>query len=223
MKNQLSLNIQTPCSENFNQFKATEKGGFCTSCEKEVIDFTTMNSEEIIFYFKNKSNNNTCGKFKNNQLKTYYNKPNQAKKLSFFGGIGLACLTLFSFGTLQAQDTKKETDNKTSKVTIKNNIFVKGTVSEHNLPMIGVNVVLEGTNIGTTTDFDGNFEFPELLKKGDVLVFSILGMDTQKVTITDESSASNIVLKVDMDMTEIVLMGKVAVKEVYSSKKTDNH
>lgn len=223
MKNQLSLNIQTPCSENFNQFKSTAKGGFCNSCEKEVIDFTKMNSEEIISYFKNKRDTNTCGRFSNKQLKTYSSKPKQTKKLSFFGGIGLACLALFSFGTIQAQDTKKQSENsqsKTSKITInKRNIIVKGHVSEASLPMPGVNVILEGTTIGTQTDINGNFEFPKMLKKGDVLVFSILGMDTQKIVINNENSASNVLLKVDMDMTEIILMGKVAAKQVYSSKK----
>lgn len=176
MKNQLSLNVQKPCTENFNQ------------------------------------------------LKTYDSKPKRFKKFSFIKSVGLACLSLFSLGSLQAQDTSNTTKNSesnTSKVITNNNektIVVKGNVSESNIPMNGVNVVLEGTTIATETDFDGNFEFPEKLKKGDILVFSILGMETQKVTITDEGSAANVELKIDMDMTEIVLMGKVAVKRVYSSK-----
>jgi hypothetical protein len=139
-------------------------------------------------------------------------------------GIGLACLTLFSFGIIHAQDSEnktKKSENNTTKIMINDNektIVVKGNVSEASIPMPSVNVILDGTSIGTMTDINGNFVFPEKLKKGDVLVFSILGMETQKVTITDEASASNVVLEIDMDMTEIVLMGDVAVKKVYSSK-----
>lgn len=229
MKNQLSLDIKTPCSENFNEFKPTAKGGFCASCDKDVIDFTTMNSEEIISYFKNKSNKNTCGKFNNNQLKTYYSKPKQAKKLSFFGGIGLAFLTLFSFGKMQAQDTKnntKESDDDTKKIDILKEdkmILVKGHVSssDDGLPLPGVNVVLEGSDKGVQTDFDGDFTFPEKLKVGDVLIFSFIGMDSRKVIITNQDSASKIELKVDIGLqfTECIVVGKVAVKKVYASKK----
>jgi hypothetical protein len=224
MKNQLSLNIQTPCSKNFNHFKPTSKGGFCNACNKEVIDFTKMNSEDIITYFKTKSDKNTCGRFTSNQLKTYESTTKHLSKFSFVRGIGLACLTLFSFGIIHAQDSEnktKKSENNTTKIMINDNektIVVKGNVSEASIPMPSVNVILDGTSIGTMTDINGNFVFPEKLKKGDVLVFSILGMETQKVTITDEASASNVVLEIDMDMTEIVLMGDVAVKKVYSSK-----
>ena len=119
------------------------------------------------------------------------------------------------------ENKTKKSENNTTKIMINDNektIVVKGNVSEASIPMPSVNVILDGTSIGTMTDINGNFVFPEKLKKGDVLVFSILGMETQKVTITDEASASNVVLEIDMDMTEIVLMGDVAVKKVYSSK-----
>lgn len=227
MKQQLSLNIQTPCAENFNQFKPTAKGGFCSSCSKNVIDFTTMNSEDIISYFKTENDTIICGRFTSNQLKPYDSKPKNSGKSNLVKSIGFACLSLFSLGTIQAQDTGGKTkisENNTSEIRINNNeknIVVKGNVSEASMPMPSVNVILEGTAIGTITDMDGNFEFPEKLKKGDVLVFSILGMETQKVTITDDTSASNVVLQIDMDMTEIVLMGNVAVKRAYSSKSND--
>ncbi|WP_323789385.1 carboxypeptidase-like regulatory domain-containing protein [Psychroserpens sp.] len=225
MKNQLNLEIQTPCSENFNQFKSTAKGGFCSSCEKEVIDFTKMNAQETINYFKNRTNKNTCGRFKSSQLASLNSQPKHVKKLSFFGGIGLACISLFSLGSMQAQDAKQQTkdsENEASKFTIKTNetdVLVKGNVSEASLPLAGVNIILEGTTLGTQTDFDGNFEFPKKLKKGDVLIFSYLGFKSQKLVIDNDHSATKIQLQVDMEFDACIVMGKVAVKEVYTSKK----
>ncbi|MFK7782779.1 carboxypeptidase-like regulatory domain-containing protein [Psychroserpens sp.] len=227
MKHQFNLDIKTPCSEDFNEFTPTSKGGFCKSCTKEVIDFTSMNSEKIATYFQNKNNLNTCGRFNSEQLKNYEFQPKRNSKFSFLGGIGLACLTLFSFGTLQAQNTESKTknkDNKPSKSTIQNNeknIQVKGHVTsgEDGLPLPGVNIVLEGTEIGIQSDFDGYFEFPEKLKKGDVLIFSFISLESQKVIIHDENSTSNVVLKIDMEFTRCIVMGKVASKKVYSSKK----
>ena len=93
MKNQFSLNIKTPCQENFNQFASTPNGGFCGSCKKEVIDFTKMSASAISNYFSNKNTQNTCGKFMSNQLNAFQQP---RKKFSLVGGIGMACLTLFA-------------------------------------------------------------------------------------------------------------------------------
>ena len=222
MKNQFSLNIKTPCSEKFDQFPPTPQGGFCGSCEKEVIDFTKMNAQEIVLYFKHKKTQNTCGRFNSDQLKVYNQK---RKSVSFLSGIGLACLSLFSLHAVQAQDTKNQTDSanqnpseiETSK--FQKHLVVKGNVSDENSPLPGVNILLEGTTIGTQTNFDGDFEFPQKLKVGDVLVFSYIGLTSQKVVITDENSTSKIELKINMDMDSCILMGKVAVKQVYKSKR----
>ncbi len=225
MKNQFSLEIKTPCSENFNKFKPTPNGGFCDSCKKEVIDFTKMNAQEIANYFRNNTTKETCGKFNTNQLKTYKNDPIPRKKSNFFKSIGIACLAIFIGNTMQAQSTKKHTDKldnkslKTITATVGKDILVKGNVFDEMGPLPGVSILLKGTTIGTETDFDGNFEFPKKLKKGDVLIFSYVGMKSQKVIINNENSASKIELKIDMKMDSCVLMGKVAVKEVYKSKK----
>lgn len=222
MENQLNLNIKTPCSENFDQFSSTAKGGFCGSCQKEVIDFTKMNTQDIIEHFKSHKTEATCGRFKTTQLTAI---PQKRKKLNFMSGIGFACLTILSIFTAQAQDTKKQpeplvknpSEIKTSE--FQKSFTVKGTVSDDSIPLPGVNIILQGTTTGTSTDFDGNFEFPIKLKRGDVLVFSYLGLTTQKVIITDKNSDSDIELKIDMKMDNSFVMGKVAVKEVYKSKR----
>lgn len=220
MKNDISLSIKTPCSEHFESFSPTPSGGFCGSCQKEVIDFTVMNSEDIIHYFKTKSSKNTCGRFYSTQLQ------HEKKRtiLSFFSGIGLTCLALLSFGSSQAQNTGnkiKSLEKDPSKVedtAYKNTITVKGNVKESNQPLPGASIVLEDTTIGVNSDFDGYFEFPQKLKKGDVLVISYLGYKSQKITIEDETSSS-IELNIDMTPEAVILMGKVANKTIFKSKR----
>ena len=58
-----------------------------------------------------------------------------------------------------------------------------GTVkaSDDPEPVIGANVVIQGTTVGTITDFDGQFEIEA--KSGDVLEFSYMGYQTQLVTL----------------------------------------
>ena len=84
MRNQISLDVTSPCSENYTSFKPTPNGGFCNMCTKEVIDFTTMTAQETIAYFKKNSSTNTCGRFKSHQLKTYKVPSKKSKRLSFF-------------------------------------------------------------------------------------------------------------------------------------------
>lgn len=220
MVKQLNLSVQDPCLQNFNHFKPTLAGGYCNSCQKEVIDFTKMDSKEIINYFSSNNSQNTCGRFKNSQLKNYDMKNSTNKKFNFIKGIGLACLALLSFNSVQAQE---ENSTNTQTESIQNSFVVKGTVSDEDGPLPGANVILKGSSVGTVSDMDGNFEFPQKLKKGDILIFSYVGLETQYVTIENQDSASNITLKVDSVLEEIIVVGKVATKKVYSSKKRQDN
>ncbi|OBX17580.1 MULTISPECIES: carboxypeptidase-like regulatory domain-containing protein [Bizionia] len=223
MKNKLNVSIKSPCSENYNNFSPTKAGGFCNSCEKEVIDFTNMKPEAIINYFKLKSTQNTCGRFNSAQLNSFNHIPKTNKRRNLIGGLGLAILSFFSFTATQAQDTKTDTTDTNSEVKDihqEKNISVKGTVLDENgLPLPGTNIILKDTAIGTQTNFDGEFEFPEKLKKGDVLIFSFIGYSSRTIVINNETASPTIEMEVNMDTFACVVMGKVAVKKVYKSKK----
>jgi len=62
---------------------------------------------------------------------------------------------------------------------------------EMNMPLIGVNVVVQGTTNGTVTDLDGNFSLE--VNDRDVLIFSYLGM----LTIT-EAVGNRTIINVNM-------------------------
>lgn len=66
MKKQITLTIEKPCSESFDNFIPTSSGGFCTSCSKNVVDFTRMSDDEIRSYFADRWRD-TCGKFTKEQ------------------------------------------------------------------------------------------------------------------------------------------------------------
>ena len=68
-----------------------------------------------------------------------------------------------------------------------------------NQPLPGVNVVVQGANQSTSTDFDGKFQLGKL-KNGDKIVFSFIGYETQtlnysgqkEVTISLDESANQL-------------------------------
>ncbi len=66
MKTQIS--IPTPCHEDWNNMAPVEKGRFCSSCVKSVIDFTEMDDTEISSYMAENGSKRICGLFRNEQL-----------------------------------------------------------------------------------------------------------------------------------------------------------
>lgn len=86
-------------------------------------------------------------------------------------------------------------------------ITVSGTVTakEDGQPLPGVSVVIQGTTIGTITDFDGNYALG--VPADGILEFSYIGMKSQTVVV-DGKSVIDVVLAEDYtDLDEIVVVG----------------
>jgi len=231
MKNSISVSIKKPCSEKFSTFSTTDKGGFCGSCEKEVIDFTTMSKSEILNYLCT-ATNSTCGRFKTSQLNDLQMTNSNVSPFNFLtksiGAMSFSLLSLCAISSVNAQDEALSTSVQTALVsnpeattntTQSNKYKVKGlVVDQENLPLPGVSVVLKGTNEGVSTDFDGNFEFSRRLSEGDVLVFSYVGYDTQSYTIV-KSETDTIEISILFDSADIELMGDISIEGVYQPKR----
>jgi hypothetical protein len=68
MAKKIRLSIPKPCHEDWDQMHPVEKGRFCDSCQKKVVDFSEMSDREIAQFFKKPSNESTCGRFMQDQL-----------------------------------------------------------------------------------------------------------------------------------------------------------
>lgn len=85
---------------------------------------------------------------------------------------------------------------------------IEGSVTEKDsgMPLLGVNVIVEGTTQGTTTDFDGNFTLSSVPDDA-TLVFSYLGFETKKVIVA-ETSDFDIQLESDTQaLDDVVVIG----------------
>lgn len=89
-------------------------------------------------------------------------------------------------------------------IIIAQNISLKGNIVEAKSqePLPGATILIKGTAIGVTSDFDGNFEINT--KIGDTIVASFLGMKTQEVLVL--SSSITIRLEDDIDQLDEVLV-----------------
>lgn len=93
---------------------------------------------------------------------------------------------------------------------------ITGTVTDADgVPLPGAAVTVKGiTGKGTQTDFDGNFTIEASV--GDVLVISYVGMTTQEINVT--SQTSNLTVKIEADNTQL---DEVVVVGYGTQKKSD--
>ena len=68
MSKKIQLTIAEPCHENWDGMTPVEKGRFCGSCQKQVIDFSNMSDRQVADFFKKPSTGSVCGRFMTDQL-----------------------------------------------------------------------------------------------------------------------------------------------------------
>lgn len=68
MSKKIKLTISDPCHESWDAMTPVEKGKFCGSCQKQVVDFSNMSDRQIAEFFKKPSTGSVCGRFMTGQL-----------------------------------------------------------------------------------------------------------------------------------------------------------
>ncbi|WP_075602129.1 SusC/RagA family TonB-linked outer membrane protein [Saccharicrinis aurantiacus] len=90
---------------------------------------------------------------------------------------------------------------------------ISGTVTSstgETLP--GVSIVIDGTANGTITDFDGNYQL-QVASDQDVLVYSFIGFDAQKISVSGQSTINVVLLSSVQDIDEVVVVGYGSLKK----------
>ena len=85
-------------------------------------------------------------------------------------------------------------------------VNVTGTVTsaEDGEPLIGVTILLKGTNVGASTDVDGNYTIKAQM--GQTLVFSYVGYTSREIKI-DNTRIDVALLENDAVLDEVVVVG----------------
>ena len=97
--------IPKPCNEGWNTMTPNDNGRHCDSCNKTVVDFTSMTLEQIKIYFDKNNGTKVCGHFKVAQVETHrpashrrlirlYEYIEQTISIRFFRAIPLSIVTL---------------------------------------------------------------------------------------------------------------------------------
>ena len=128
-----------------------------------------------------------------------------ASMLSFavYAGDNLPLATAASGtnGSIQVSEHGVDTSNEIQQARV-----IQGTVLEEgtNEPLIGVNVVVKGTTIGTTTDVEGKYSI-RIPSDNAVLVFSYIGQKTEEYSVKGLKSL-DVIMKSDATMLSEVVV-----------------
>jgi len=162
----MELQIKEPCEESWNDMISEEKGNFCTTCEKTVIDFTNLSDKEIYLFFQ-KNTGKVCGKFNSDQLDRNLNEPISKNIFSLQKSFFSLMILLGLNHETEAQSLQKNakpassqkiTKNKSLKNNLKEITVFGEVLDEKNgrkLPF--VNIWVNAYNLGTITDENGEF------------------------------------------------------------------
>jgi len=192
-----TITIPKPCSEDWNKMTPTQKGAFCKSCEKEVIDFTHTSNIELSR--KIKKGENMCGRFTANQLDTPLPSVERSTWKRNAAMLGFA--SVLALGTpLTAQEKEPAPIHIPQKPIIMGiiapqpvfeTVTIKGTIQGINATKQKAYISLVGTDIRTQTDLEGNFclEIPEEhLKNNAALLVAALGFENLEIAVTSKTT-----------------------------------
>lgn len=210
MKNKINLAIPQPCHESWDKMAMWQKGKFCASCQKNVVDFTIATDREIIKAYN--QNPKLCGRFTSTQLNRDLVLPKE--KNSIWMIVAASIISFLSLGNQEAKAQEvvktEQTDKKlivdSSSIMPKKEIkkFTGVVYDENNTPLPGVYISVKGTKIITSSDTSGNFSIKA--KKGNILVFTYIGYEIEEVKLKNDA-----ILKVSLK-NEQIIMGAVVIE-----------
>ncbi|HBT10115.1 MULTISPECIES: carboxypeptidase-like regulatory domain-containing protein [Leeuwenhoekiella] len=218
------LSIPEPCHEDWSQMTPSAQGRFCSSCEKEVIDFTQLSRKQIIANVQR--GEKICGRYRKDQLATAYFIPQEKPAFKHLG-IAAAFTSLLALcEPVQAQQSQpllayyqaEARVDEDKKESGQDSIAIRGNVTDElENPIHKARVTLAGTKITTLTDTNGNYcitipKEPNTEKV--VLHFEYLFYDLKKVQLSKTTQRINVTLD------QPIVVGEVAVE--YDPKPAKN-
>lgn len=129
------------------------------------------------------------------------------KKSSVKPALFLALLLSLSYGSVFAAN---DTNELVSEARVsQQDLTITGTVfsSDDNMPVAGVNVILQGASgVGTVTDFDGNYTL-EVPSASSVLVFSYVGFLSQEISVGGKTKLDVQLVTDVSQLDEVIVVG----------------
>lgn len=200
-----TISIPEPCTVPLQHMTPIPGGKYCSSCQKQVVDFTGMTDRQMMAYFE--KHPGCCGSFLPSQLDREITVKSGRRWMPAALIAGVLAIVMPESGKGQVQLT---------------GIIHDGT---NHQPLPGTIVAVvdqqgKETRIGTMTQADGTFSLvvPEEYKMGLKLQFRSLGYETKVVVVPERQMKAKEPVNLKLDMNYAVLSGLTEVVIVKSSR-----
>lgn len=222
MAKQIEIQIPNPCHEDWNNMTIEAQGRHCNSCKKTVIDFSLMNDEQLVNFFKSETSH-VCGRISIDQVNKEILIP--ARKipwLTYFFQVSIP-LFLLSLKTtaqnkLESNVTEISLPKKKASETPKSEQtqIIKGSVkTDKGIPISYASILIRGTQKGTVTDTSGNFSIS--IKGFEKFIqVSVVGYEMKMIEVEPGKSFYDITLN---ESNRMLLGLMVTVRSTKKSKK----
>ncbi len=211
----LKLSIPEPCTQNWNEMTETERGRFCASCSKHVVDFTHFSDQQLKDFFA-KNTASVCGRLGVDQMERELILREHSRRglliPKLFIGAALATALAgkaeaqqmntrpLTMGKVMLSEPEKKVPEPESDVPIRIVGQVKDNFGE-GVPF--ASVMIKETQNATVTDIDGNFriDVPEQFNgKKITLMFSSVGYERRELEVLTSKSP----VRVDLILTQMI-------------------
>jgi hypothetical protein len=220
MKTSFQISIPTPCDEDWGKFTPTSTGGFCGSCQKNVVDFSGMSESQLVAYFRDlpTDNQHLCGRFRDDQLQKNYDIE------SWFPEWNITDKTLnyevpitqfrTSQHTISLPLIRKMKMVRNMTMAVLTFAFAESygqqkqisgqVVDSEGQPLPGVSISIKNTTKGIASDKDGKYHLA--VDEKDILVFSFVGFERNELKIKEIEPLVAMKESV-MGLSEVVVVG----------------
>ena len=222
MQKFFQLDIQNPCHEAWEGFKPTPEGGFCASCQKNIIDFSAMTESQLVAYFRDlpSENQHLCGRFRDDQLQKNYRIEEWFPTFSVSDKIVHYEIPISQFIDSKTKISlplirrMKVVRNMTVAI-LSFAMIEQGCGQQKQLsgqvvdasdgsPLPGVSVVIKGTKKGVASDANGRYQLS--VDEQDTLIFSSVGFERKTLIAKGVSPVLDMKVQAEM-MGEVVVLG----------------
>jgi hypothetical protein len=216
-----------------------EQGRFCGSCEKIVVDFTSMSDKEMLDHISKTAGQSMCGRFANDQLNRRIEPVTNKRRFSLAYAWNLLLATVLftescsqesTVGKIAIEDEPKVeqhngsttgmplvTEQEINKQPLSSN-EIRGEIFDVDtgLPVEGARVHIQGSKRKAVTDSKGRFSLLSDIGNSVTLEVSANNFFTKTVQLNNKSDWMHVKVMIN---EEAFKMGEVMVVEDEAASK----
>jgi hypothetical protein len=207
------INIDKPCTENWNEMQSQGANKFCQQCSTIIIDFSKMSDKEVIDFLEQRKYQQTCGKFEAKRLEKLNNQLslNRSKRSLIKPILTAAILTTATLSATAQEYNKPVSTYKIIQHQINsdsaNTVVIRGKLVDlQGEPLIAATVSINET--GTITDIDGSFKLRFNTNEYDDLKVraSYIGCETLEIPL---NNVKNKEIEIILKESEEIIIGEI--------------